>query len=78
MHDQLEPAATGESNGGEVAHVARREPVDAKRLGQRHDRAVNKAQAEIRDASVHVHRTSELTSGRRRVLPRARWPGAGE
>ena len=27
MHGQLETAATGESNGGEVAHVARREPV---------------------------------------------------
>lgn len=52
MHDRLEPAATGESNGCDVAHAACREPVDAKRLGQRHDRAVNKAQAEIREVRV--------------------------
>lgn len=42
--------ATGESNGSEVAHVARREPVDAKQLGQRHDRTIDEAQTEIREA----------------------------
>lgn len=64
MHDQLEPEATSESNDGEVPHVARRKPVNAKRLGQRHDRAVNEAQAEICEAAVHFHRTRELTNCR--------------
>lgn len=50
VHDHLEPAAAGESNGSEVAHVARREPVDAKQLGQRHDRTIDEAQTEIREA----------------------------
>lgn len=57
MDRQLEPAATGESNGGEVAHVARREAVNAERLGQRHHRAIDEAQTKIREASVHLHRT---------------------
>lgn len=67
MHDQLEPSATSESNGGEVMHVARREPMDAKRLGQRHHRCVDEAQTEIREASVHLHRPRELAEGRRRL-----------
>ncbi len=67
MHNQLEPAATGESNGSEVAHVARREPVDTKRLGQRHDRTIDEAQTEIRESPVHFHRTCELADCRRRV-----------
>ena len=41
MHDQLERLAVTESNGGEVAHVARREPTHTERLGQSHDRRVD-------------------------------------
>lgn len=67
MHDQFEPVASSESNGGEVTHVAGRESIDADRLGQRDDRGVDEAQAKIREASVHVHRTRELAEGWRRV-----------
>lgn len=67
MHDQLEPAAASEPNGCEVAHVTCREPMDAERLGQRHNRCVDEAEAEIREASVHGHRTRQLAERRGRV-----------
>jgi len=44
---QLERTALAESNGGKVAHVARRQTADAERLGERHDRSVNEAQGKI-------------------------------
>ncbi len=57
MNHQVERPAVAESNGGEVTHVARREAAYAERLGQRYDRTVDEAQAEIREAPVHFHRT---------------------
>jgi len=56
MNHQFERAAVAESNGCEVTHAARSQTTDAERLGERHDRAVHEAQAEIREASVHFHR----------------------
>ena len=50
-----------------MTHIARRQPTDVKRLGERNDRTVDEAQAEVREASVYFHRTRELTSGRRRI-----------
>lgn len=35
--------------------------------GQRHDRTIDEAQTEIREAPVHLHRTRELADCRRRV-----------
>ena len=57
MNHEVERPAVPESNGSEVTHVARCQPTDAERLGQRHDRSVNEAHAKIREASVHLHRT---------------------
>jgi len=67
MHDQLEPATTCESNGGEVTHVAGRDSIDAEGFGQGDDRRVDEAKAEIGEPSVHVDRTRELAKGRRCV-----------
>jgi hypothetical protein len=53
---QLERAAVAESKGGEVTHVARRQTTDAERLGKGHDRAIDEAQVQIREASVDFHR----------------------
>jgi hypothetical protein len=45
-----------ESNGSEMTHVAGCQTPDAKHLGQRYDRTIDKAQAEICESSVHFHR----------------------
>jgi len=67
MHHQLEATATRESNGGEVTHVAGREPADVDRFRQGDDGGIDEAQAKIREAPVHLHRACELTSRRWRV-----------
>ncbi len=54
---QLEGAAVTQSNGCEVTHVARGQTTDAERLGERYNRPIDEAQANIREASVHFHRT---------------------
>ena len=54
---QLEGAAVTQSNGCEVTHVARGQTTDAERLGERYNRPIDEAQAKIREASVHLHRT---------------------
>jgi hypothetical protein len=67
MHHQLEGPAARESNGGEVTHVAGREPADVERLREGNDGGIDEAQVEVREAPVHFHRARELTSRRRRV-----------
>ena len=67
LNHQVERAAVMQSNGGEVTHVARGQSTDPERLGKRYDRTIDEAQAQIREASVHFHRTRELTDGWRRV-----------
>ena len=57
MNHQLKRAAVAESNGCEVAHVARGQTTDAERLGERHDRTIHEAKAEIRVAPIHIHRS---------------------
>ena len=57
MDDERERAAVTQSDGGKVPQVARRQTTDVKSLGECHDRAVDEAQAEIAEASVHFHRT---------------------
>ena len=57
MDHQLERAAVAESNGRKVTHVARRQPPDAERFGERHDRTINQPETQIRELSVHFHRT---------------------
>jgi hypothetical protein len=54
-HSKRAPAA--ESNDCEVMHVARCQATHAEQLGERYDRAIHEAQAEIRETSVHFHRT---------------------
>jgi hypothetical protein len=54
---QLEGAAVTQSNGCEVAHVARGQTTDAERLGERYNRPTDEAQAKVREAPVHFHRT---------------------
>ena len=56
MNDQVEGAAVAESKGCEVTQIARCQTTDAERLGERHDRTIDEAHAEIREASVHFHR----------------------
>jgi len=56
MNHQLERTAVAESNGREVTHIARGQTMDAERFGERHDRTIDEAEAEIREASVHFHR----------------------
>ena len=67
MNHQIKRAAVTQSNGGKVTHVARGQSTDAERLGKRYDRTIDEAQAQIREASIHFHRTGELTDGWRRV-----------
>jgi len=50
-----------------VTQVARRQTTDVESLGECYDRSVDEAQVEIREASVHFHRTRELTDSWRRV-----------
>jgi len=67
MNHQVERAAVTQSNGGEVTDVTRGQSTDAERLGKRYDRTIDEPQAQIREASVHFHRTRELADGWRRV-----------
>lgn len=67
MHYQLEGLATAKSDRRKVTHVTRREPTDAERLRECYNRCVDEAQAEVRESTVHFHRTCELAEGRRRV-----------
>ena len=67
MHHQLKRAAITKSNGRKVADVARRQPADAERFRECHDRAIHQAEGEIGELSVDSHRTSELARGRRCV-----------
>ena len=71
MNDQLEGAAVAQSNGREVTHVARRQPANTERFGERHNRAIDEAKTKIPEASVHIHRARQLTDGWRRVGERA-------
>jgi hypothetical protein len=50
-----------------VAHVPCGQTTDAERLGEGHDRTIDKAEAKIREASIDLHRPCELTGRRRRV-----------
>lgn len=54
-------------DGSEVTHVARRQATDSEGLGQRDHRSVDEPEAQIRETSVHLHCTCQLTRGRRRV-----------
>jgi len=67
MNDELERPAVPQSDGGEMTHIARGQTADAERLGQRNDRSVNEAQAEIRKTSIDFHRTRELADSWRRI-----------
>jgi len=67
MDDEVERAAVTQSDGDKVTQVARRQTTDAERLGERYDRTIDEAQAEIGEALIHFHRTGELTERRRRV-----------
>ena len=57
VNHQVKRPAVAESNGGEVTHVARCQTADAKGLGERDNRRIDEAQAEIGKASIHFHRT---------------------
>ena len=59
MNDQFERAAVTPPNGSKVTHFPRDQTTDAERLSQRHDRSIDEAEAEIREASIHFHRASE-------------------
>jgi hypothetical protein len=67
MNDQVEGAAVAESNRSEVANIAGCQATDTEPLGERHDRRVHQAEAEIGEASVDFHRARELTDRRWRV-----------
>jgi hypothetical protein len=56
MNHQVERPAVPTSNGAEVTHVARCQATAAERL-EHHNRLIDEAQAKIREASVHFHRT---------------------
>ena len=71
MNHQFERVAVTQSNGREVTHITRGQTTNAERLGERHDRTIDETKAEIPEASVHIHRTGELTDGWRRVGERA-------
>lgn len=66
-------ARTPDHHRGErlrTTSIARNRATYAERFG-RHDRSVDQAQAEIREASIHFHRTRKLTNGRRCIGERA-------
>jgi hypothetical protein len=67
MNDQVEGAAVAESNRSEVANIAGCQAPDTEPLGERHDRGVHQAEAEIGEAFVDFHRARELTDRRWRV-----------
>lgn len=71
MNHQFKRASVTQSNGREVTQIARGQTTNAERLGERHDRTIDEAKAETPEASVHIHRTRELTDGWRRVRERA-------
>ena len=71
MNHQFKRVSVTQSNGREVTHIARGQTTNAERLGERHDRTIDEAKAEIPEASVHIHRTRKLTDGWRRVRERA-------
>ena len=48
-----------------MTHVACRQPTDAQRLGQRHQRCVDEAQTEVGKAPVDFHGARELRECRR-------------
>jgi hypothetical protein len=54
MHHQLERASVAKWNRREVTHVACCQTMNAERLGERHDRTIDKAQAEICRTSVYL------------------------
>jgi len=67
MNNQLERTSVAESNSREVTHVACCQTMDAEHLGERHDRTIHQAEAEIGETPVHFHGSCELTGGWRRV-----------
>lgn len=57
MNHQFTRPAVTQADGGEVTHVARGQPTDAERLGESHDRTVDKAKGQIGEALVYFHST---------------------
>lgn len=67
MNHQFERPPISESNGREVAQIARGQTPDAEPLGKRHDRTIDQVQTEICEPPIHVHRARELVHGRGRI-----------
>ena len=56
MDDEVERAAVAQPHGGKVPDVSRRKATDAKIFGERDHGCVHKAEAEIREALIDLHR----------------------